>query len=133
MKKHRILGILWAVYCCYSSFNLLREMLRLHPADQPDLWIAWSVLALLCLIDMAGIVASIFLFRGARWARWFVGSLAGFVLFSGIAYFLLQAVLQRPLPVFTIGPCVFALASLVILFLPRHEPVAGSVAQHKSS
>jgi hypothetical protein len=133
MKRDRILGILWAVYCSYGSFNLLQEMLRLHPTDQPGLWGAWFALALLCLIDLAGIVASVFLFRSARWARWFVGSLAVFVLFSGIAYSVLQSVLQKPLPVFAIGPSVFALASVVILLLPRHEPFASSVAQHEIS
>jgi hypothetical protein len=130
MKRDRILGVLWAVFCSYGSFNLLREMLRLHPTDQPGLWVAWATLALFCLIDLAGIVASIFLFRGARWARWFVGLFAVFIVLSDIACI----VLQRSLPVwtiFTIGPCVFALASLVILFLPRHEPAASSAVQHK--
>jgi hypothetical protein len=127
MKPHRILGILWAVYCCYGSFNLLRTLLSFHPT--PGQEVARYVLASFCLMNLAGIVASIFLFRGARWARWFVGLLAVFVVLGSIASILSQ----RSLPVWTIGPSVFALVSLVILFLPRHEPAAGSAVQHKIS
>jgi hypothetical protein len=132
MKRDRILGILWAVFCSSGSFNLFRTSLSLHPVDIGQ-EVARYVLAFTGVVYLAGIVAGVFLFRGARWARWFVGSLAGFVLFSGVACILLQAVLQRTLPVYTIGPGVFALVSLVILLLPRHEPVAGSVVQHKIS
>ena len=70
MKTYRTLGILWLLFCGYGCFNLLRELLALPSTI--GLWPAWFVLAGLCLLDLAGIVASIYLFRGARWARWFV-------------------------------------------------------------
>jgi hypothetical protein len=65
-------------------------------------------------------VASLFLFRGASWARWFVGALAGFLVFSDIAYI----VTSRSLPTWTVCVGVFAIVSLVLLFLPKHVPVA---------
>ena len=88
------------------------------------LWPVWFVLAGFCLLDLAGIVASIFLYRGARWARWFIGLYAVFTVLSGIAYM----VMARSLHTYTVcigaSVCVFATMSVVLLLLPKHEPVA---------
>ena len=119
MKTHRILGILWLALCCYSCFNEFRALLALHPTAA-GLWVAWSVLAGFCLMYLAGIVASIFLFRGARWARWVVALVATVVAFGCATY----VVTQKTLPVWAASSGVFALISLPLLFLPRHEPVA---------
>jgi hypothetical protein len=118
MNKNRILGILWLAFCCYACFNEFRAVLALHPAG--GLWPAWCFFASCCLLYLAGIVASLCLFRGARWARWYVGSLAGFLVLSDIAYL----VTARSLPTWTVCVGVFAIVSLVLLFLPKHEPVA---------
>jgi hypothetical protein len=118
MKKHRILGLLWLAFCCYACFNELRAVLALHPTA--GLWPAWCVLASCCLLYLAGIVASLFLFRGARWAHWFVGALASFLVLSDIAYM----VTSRSVPTWTVGVGVFAIVSLALLFLPKHEPAA---------
>ena len=116
MKIHRILGILWLALCCYSVLNLLRALLEIPPTAGA----AWWVLVVDCLLYLVGIVACIFLFRGARWARWIVGLVAGFVVLSSIV----SVASQRALPVWAIGPGLFALASLVVLFSSRHESFA---------
>jgi hypothetical protein len=119
MKTYRILGILWLAYCGYCCFNEFRALLALHPTAAA-LWVVWSVLAGFCLMFMAGIVASIFLYRGARWARRVVALVAILIAFGWVAYI----VTQKSLPVWAAGSVAFALISLPLLFLPRHEPVA---------
>jgi len=115
MKTYRILGILWLALCCYSAFNLLQALVELHRAAVS----AWLVLAGFCLMYLLGIVASIFLFRGVNWARWFIVMLAILVMLSGIT----MMVKYR----FTVESsifCVIGLVSLVLLFLPRHDHAA---------
>jgi hypothetical protein len=119
MKTHRILGILWLALFCYSCFIEFRALLTLYPSAA-GLWGTWFVIALFCLIYLAGIVASIFLFRGARWARWFIALFAVYAVFGCISCF----ATQKSLPVGVAVSGVFALVSLPLLFLPRHEPVA---------
>jgi len=85
--------------------------------------VAWPVDAVLAasfLMYFVGIVASIFLFRGARWARWVLGFIAIYFALGCIA----GIAIHKLLAVWSIAPCVFALVSLVLLFLPRREPVA---------
>jgi hypothetical protein len=120
MKKNRILAILWLAFCCYACFNELRAVLALHPTA--GLWPAWCFFASLCLLYLAGIVASLFLFRGAIWPRWILALIAIFVVLGNIGYIMSY----RSLPVWAASLCVFVLVSLVLLFLPKHEPVAKS-------
>jgi hypothetical protein len=119
MKTHRILGILWLALCCYFVVNLLRALAELHPTAG-DMWVAWFVLAGYCLLYFAGIVASIFLFRGARWARWFIAVLAFLEAFATTAYL----VTSKSFHVWSSVCIALAVVSLVLLFLPKHEPVA---------
>ncbi|MCX6916327.1 MAG: hypothetical protein NT167_25340 [Verrucomicrobia bacterium] len=115
MKTYRILGILWFAFCCYACFNELRALLTIRPTA--GLWPAVWVHAGFCLLFLAGMVASIGLFRSARWARWFVSSLAVFLVVSDIAYI----VTTRSLPIWTVWLGVFAVGSLVLLFWPRDK------------
>ena len=117
MKTYRILGILWFAFCCYACLNEFRAVLGIHPTA--GLWPAWCVLAGFCLLYLTGIVASLFLFRGARWARRTVGFVAFVVLLSGMA----SIASQKAVPVWAIGPGLFALVSLAVLFLSKHESV----------
>ena len=117
MKTYRILGILWLADCCYCLFNLIRAMLELHPTAG-GLWAAWSVLAAFFLIYLAGLVASIFMFRGARWARWFIAAIALLAAFGAFG----NIVTQKSFPLWAVFSAVFSLASLALLFLSRHEP-----------
>ena len=117
MKIHRILGMLWLALSCYSSFNLLRVLVELHRTPG-SMWVASCVP---CVVHLAGIVASIFLFRGARWARWVIALIAFYmVVFGPVA----SVLIQKSLPIRAACSGVFALVSIVLLFLPRHEPVA---------
>ena len=119
MKTYRILGILWLANCCFCVFNLAKALLGLHKTPG-GIWAAGSVLVALCLMYLAGIVASIFLFRGANWARWFIALVALLVAFGAFG----TMVSQRSLPAWAVSSGVFAVVSLVLLLLPRHGPVA---------
>ena len=119
MKTYRILGILWFAFCCYSCFNELRALTALHPTGT-GLWLAWSVLAGFCLIYLVGGVASLFLFRGARWARWIVALVAAFVAFGCVAFF----VTQTSFHVWALSTGAFALVSIPLLFLPGPKPAS---------
>jgi hypothetical protein len=121
MKTYRTLGILWLTFCSYSEILLLRQLSRILAALNfsltPDVWLGIS----LCLLYLAGVVAGIFLFsRGALWVRWFLGLIAVWSVVGTIEQF----VTLRSLSVFGGIAGVFALVSVVLLFLPRHEPVA---------
>jgi ABC-type sugar transport system permease subunit len=116
MKIHRILGILWLALCCYSVLNLLRALLEIPPTAGA----AWWVLVVDCLLYLVGIVASIFLFRGARWARWFIAVLAVWEAFGTTAYL----VISKSFHIWSGFCIVLAVVSLVLLFMPKHEPVA---------
>ena len=119
MKTHRILGILWLALCCYSVLNLLLALLEFHP-NANRFWVAWSFLGGSCLLYLVGIGASIFLFRGARWARWFIAVLAVWEAFSTTAYL----VTSKSFHIWSGFCIVLGVVSLVLLFLPKHEPVA---------
>ena len=119
MKTHRILGILWLALCGYSAFNLFRGLLEIHP-DAPGLWVALVWLGISCLLYLAGMTAAIFLFRGARWARWVIAPVAIFMALTTIAYI----VALKSFPIWAVIFVVISVVSLPLLFLPRHEPVA---------
>jgi hypothetical protein len=114
----RILGTLWFAFCCYACFNEIRALMAIHPTA--GLWPAVWVHAGFCLLFLAGMVASLFLFRSTRWARWFVGSLAVFLLVSDIAYI----VTTRSFPTGAIFLGVLVIVSLALLFLSKAEPAA---------
>jgi|ERR1700677_1824620 hypothetical protein len=118
MKTHRILGILWLALCSYCGFETLPALFPVH-TDTVIRNFSWYYLAFSCLIYLAGVVASIFLLRGKREARWIVGSVAAFMVLSIIA------------TIYTVGSVsilsavfgLFAVVSLMLLFFPKHEPV----------
>jgi hypothetical protein len=124
MKTYRILGTSWLIFCGYGFFNDLRELLALSFPSTKGLWPVQCVLVTLCLLDLVGVTASLFLFRGARWARWFIGLFAIFKVICGITY----TVMAKSVHTYTVCViacvCVFATVSVVLLLLPKHEPVA---------
>ena len=118
-KINRILGSLWLALSGYSVFNLLRALQALHPTAA-GLWLAWSVLAGTCMLYLVGMVAGVCLFRGANWARWSIAVLAVWEAFSTAAYL----VVSKSVHAWS-GFCILlAVVSLVLLFWPKHEPVA---------
>ena len=118
-KKHRILGLLWLALCGDSVFNLLRALQGLHPTAE-GLWLAWSVLAGSCLMYLAGMVASVFLMLGTNWARWYVAVLAVWEASATAAFM----VVSKSFHAWSVFCIVLAVVSLVLLFSPKHEPVA---------
>jgi hypothetical protein len=118
MKTHKILGAGWLAFCGYFGLLLLGQLLHgilLKARPTPDMFLAIFA----CAVYLCGIVASIFLFRGARWARGIVGLVAALTFIAVVAQFIALS--------FTWFACavgLFALVSLVFLFLSRHEPVA---------
>ena len=121
MKTQHILGILWLALCSFTGLTLLWQLSHIFVSDlskfrpTPDLYLA----VLLCLAYLAGAVASVFLFRGARWARRFVGLIAALSVIACIG----QIIAFRSLPHWAGIFGVIALGSAVVLFWPRHETV----------
>ena len=122
MKTNRILGILWLAFCGYFGFTMLWRLrpefthyLSLRPADY--------VGDLICLMYLAGIAASIFLFRGARWARIAVGIVA---LVTGVVFFVLLVFAHSStFPSWLIGILgIFAILSAILLLFPRRYAAA---------
>ena len=120
MKTQRILGILWLALCCIATIQMARLLSRVvgapHFTPQADFFAA----LLLCLAYIVGAVASIFLFWGAHWARICVGLVASMTLIFAVV----QNVRGQPLSVLGCAIDFIALVSVVLLFWPRHEPVA---------
>ena len=120
MKTHHILGALWLAYCSIFGGFILWQfgsfLFAPHPRITPGLFMA----ILICLLYLAGAVASIFLIRGARWARIFIGLIAVLSVIACIG----QIVSFRSLSFWGGISGAFALVSVVLLFWPKHEPVA---------
>jgi hypothetical protein len=115
MKTYRILGFLWFALCFFGCCNF-----GSFCGIQPTAPFVWFIIALFCLLVFTGLVASIFLFFGKLWPRWIISLLAivmGFFIIASI-------VTSGSLGIATCLICAFALATPVLLFLPRHEPVA---------
>jgi len=123
MKTYRILGILWLALCSFMAFLLIWRLCQLIGFEltkfRPTL-LFFKVL-FMGLIYLAGVIVSIFLIRGARWARSFLGL---FAVFNAILV-IWSVVDDRPFSIcWADGLGLFALVSAVLLFWPRHEPVA---------
>ena len=121
MKTHHVLGILWMTLCGAPSILflwMLWQVRNAHPVAIHTL--DFSLAVLLCLFALAGAVAGFPLFRGAQWARRFVGLIAVFTLIAAAVWFFAFGSLTSWIGIFS----VLAIASVVLFFLPRHEPVA---------
>ncbi|HZZ27767.1 MAG TPA: hypothetical protein VFE46_07130 [Pirellulales bacterium] len=120
MKIQRTLAILWlAVFIALPCYWLWEFLEKCAPAyDGIHAW-----LSLLCLF---GVVASIFLFQGAKWARISIGMIAIFL------------AVGAPGDIFQTGwmgwmradkwaddaTFVFSLVTVVLLLFPRRIPIA---------
>jgi hypothetical protein len=118
MKTHKVLGVAWLAFCGYFGLLLLWQLLHgIVLKARPTLDMYIGILA--CAVYLCGIVASIFLFRGAHWARSIVGLVATLTMIAVVAQFI-----ALWFSWFACGAGLFALVSLVFLFLSRHEKVA---------
>jgi hypothetical protein len=71
MKTYRILGILWLVVNCVATVTVIRTLMMPPPNFTQVMY--YGSLGSFLVLDLAGILASISLIRGAKWARWFLG------------------------------------------------------------
>jgi len=118
MKTYRVLGILWMIFCGFTGLVLLWPVLHpVIPFPSP----VFILFSLTCVLYLAGSVAGYFLFRGAQWARWFIALLAILFVVNCISKI---AASESVSMWSSILFGMFWLVSLVLLLLPRHEPVA---------
>ena len=119
MKIQRILGAAWLAICGYIAFGQLSSLLRVAVGPHFNLpGLLW--LFLVSLVYLTGILASIFLFRGASWARVFIG----FVALLTLVILIIQNIRRMPLPILSYIIEFAALVSVVFLSLPRRKAVA---------
>ena len=116
MKIQRTLAILWMATFIAALYYWLWEFLH-KSAPAYD-----GIHALLSLICIFGIVACVFLFRGAKWARICMGIIA---LFFAVGAFqeIWQFGWMRADKWADDATFVFSLVTVVRLFFPGHEPV----------
>ena len=118
MKIQRTLSILWLVpFIAGPCFWLWQFLNKSAPAYD-------GIHALHSLVCLFGIVASIFLFQGARWARFAMAMIA---LYLAAGIFLFEILPQGWMRVDKLADDALFVVSLVtvaLLILPRREPVA---------
>ena len=113
MKTHHILGSLWLAFCSFIVAATLWHLKQTH-----GIYLLLSIG--ICLAYLAGAVASLFLFRGAAWARIMIASLALLALFVCFAQF----VAYKSPTIWTGVVGVFALVSVILLLFPRRYVAA---------
>jgi peptidoglycan/LPS O-acetylase OafA/YrhL len=113
MKTQHILGILWFAL---FSFILIFWLWQFMEKTSPE---SGYFRVLTSPVFLFGAIASFFLFRGAQWARIAIGIIALLIAVL-VTWLFLKSGWRWPDG--SLG--VFALASVVLLFLPRHDPVA---------
>ena len=121
MKTQRILGILWLALCGLLGIVLFWELSH-HVISNPRVVASSPSFyfdSLLCLLYLTGGFAGIFLFLGTPMAHRFVGLIAALILIATVAKLIAYGA-----TILCDGIAVFALVSLVLLFRPKHEPVA---------
>lgn len=117
----RILGVYWLLFCSFYGAFMVWEICHVFAISQSpqedSVWIrVMSVSILICLVYFVGVVASVFLLRGASWARKSVGFVAITVVLFAIA--------NWSLDVWTVVRGAFALASACCLLIPRGAAAA---------
>ena len=118
MRIQRTLSILWLVpFIGAPCFWLWQFLNKSAPAYD-------GIHALHSLVCLLGIVASIFLFQGARWARFALALLA---LYFAVGVFVWEILAQGWMRVDKLADdalFVFSLVTVALLIFPRREPVA---------
>jgi hypothetical protein len=120
MKTSKVLGAAWLAFCGFFGLFIFWQLLYallIKTRPMPGLFLYLGVF--ICAVYLCGIVASIFLFRGARWARGIVGFAATLTLAVSVGQ-----IIAWPFSWLSCGIGIFALVSLVFLVQSRHEPVA---------
>jgi hypothetical protein len=118
MKTQRTLAILWmGAFAFMMCFWLWQFLLKSAPAYD-------GIHARHSLVCLFGIVACIFLFRGAKWARISLGITA---LYFAVGVLFAEILPQGWMRVDKLGDdaiFVLSLVTVVLLFFRKYEPVA---------
>ena len=113
--------MLWMIVCGVPSIFFLWFLSQVyHSIPRVIFTLDFDLAVLFCLLALAGAVVGFPLYRGAAWARRFVGVDGVLIMLGALTW--LVAFRSLPLSVVSFG--VLAIISLVLLFSPRHEPVA---------
>ena len=110
MKTHHIIATLWLLLCSFFGIHMLWGFRPSAPKYESSA--QFYVAILFGFAYLFGVVASMFLFRGARWARIFIGLVALLTMLSCV----MQYISYRSLPAWGIALGVFSLISVVLLF-----------------
>lgn len=117
MKTQRTLAILWlGAFIAGPCYWLWAFLEKSAPAYD-------GIHALLSLLCLFGAIASIFLFKGAKWARISIGMIAIFLAVGGL-WDIGQPGWLRADKWADDGTYVFSLVTIGLLFFRRYEPVA---------
>jgi lysylphosphatidylglycerol synthetase-like protein (DUF2156 family) len=121
MKTQRILSISWLAVCGYIGLRQFGQLCHVlgdwssFTVTPVFYWVTFET-----LMYLAGLVACLYLFRGAQWARMFMGGVAVVTMIWSICILILSQFHFWRLGVIA----VFAVISAVLLFSPRREAVA---------
>jgi peptidoglycan/LPS O-acetylase OafA/YrhL len=117
MKIQRTIGSLWlALFSFGICLWIWQFAMKINQGD-------FGTHAFLTPFFLFGVVASIFLIRGARWAHIAIVIMASLIGVL-ITWNILQTGWRWSDKWADDSLCVFSLASVVLLLIPRHEPVA---------
>ena len=116
MSTQRLLGTLWMVVCGIPGIVYF-WMLFVHDIFYKNVfhWPRFYLGVSLCLLYLAGAVAGVFLFCGARWARRFAGSIAALIATATLVGF----IECQALPLFYYIVGLFSIALLMFFFVQR--------------
>jgi hypothetical protein len=120
MRIYRILAVVWLLLCSNAIFEVFWSLRR--DISSPNFQ-AFPVLystIFTCLIFLAGIVASVCLFCGARWARWLLCCVIAIDALGDLIYVVKTESLLNRGGFF----CILAFVSILLLLLPKREAVA---------
>jgi hypothetical protein len=117
MKTHHILGILWLALCSAVTISMLGWLRQLLSQSEFRLTPNLLLASFMFVAYLTGAIASLFLLRGAVWARTAVGIVAVLSVIACISQFIAMGRLSA----FAGALGICALASLApLLFPPRH-------------
>ena len=119
MKTDGILGILWLIYGCCCAYANINHIILVMPAHFDSklyhyVWWHGSVL----LLNLVIIMASLFLTRGATWARWFIG------MFATVFFIIFIGLIGISFSVWNVICGLFGLISAILLLKPRQHEAA---------
>jgi hypothetical protein len=120
MKTYGILGILWLIVGCCGAYVAIHGIITLMMVSVHDPkwhgYLHWS--SSMLLLNSVIIVTSMFLVRGAEWARWLLGSFAIVFIITALGHDGFSFPIKR------IISSIFLLVSAVLLLKPRQHDTA---------